>query len=370
MRDRLARRLPPGLKRRLRPWYNRWRYRHAARRNQEKARMLSSQTIRWGILSTGSIAAEFAQGLSVLPDAHLAAVGSRSQDSADAFGARFGIPQRYDSYEALATDPDVDVIYIGTPHPFHYENTMLCLEAGKHVLCEKPFALNAKQAEAMRAKAQERGLFLMEAMWMRFIPATARALELVIAGEIGNVQMVRASFGFNPPYDPQSRLFDPALGGGALLDIGVYPLTFANIFMGPFQTLTGVATLGSTGVDESLSLSARDHAGAVASLSASLRTYMANDAYIEGDAGRLRIHANFWHSQHLTLTPQGGKPREIPVPMDGNGYNYEAAEVMRCLRAGETESATWPLDTTVNIMRQMDDLRAAWGVRYPGEDDA
>ncbi len=369
MIDRWKRRLPPELKHRLRPWYNRWRYRGAAQRNQEKRTMLDSTTIRWGILSTGNISAQFAQGLSVLSDAQLVAVGSRTEDSARAFAERFGIPHAHASYEALANAPDVDVIYIGTPHTFHYENTMLCLEAGKHVLCEKPFALNARQSEAMIAAARERNLFLMEAMWMRFIPATLRALELVAAGDIGHLRMVTANFGFNIPFDAHGRHYDPALGGGVLLDIGIYPLTFANIFMGPFHTLAGEATLGQTGVDETNSLLAQDEAGVLASLAASMRIFMQNDAFLYGDAGMLRVHPNFWHSQALTLTPKGGTPREIPVPMTGNGYNYEAAEAMDAIRAGRLESATWPLAQTLEIMHQMDDLRAAWGVHYPGEDE-
>src|SRR5215216_7626821 len=197
---------------------------------------------RWGILGTGNIASQFARGLVALDDAELVAVGSRTAESAEAFGERFSAPRRHASYAALASDPDVDAIYIATPHPLHHDNTIMGLEAGKAVLCEKPFAINAGQAQAMIATARERGVFLMEAMWTRFLPHMVRLRELLAAGAIGEVRMLQADFGFRTSFNPQSRLFDPALGGGALLDVGVYTISFAQMILGEPDRVTGLAT--------------------------------------------------------------------------------------------------------------------------------
>lgn len=354
------------LKPYLRPLYYRFKYHRAKHRNQEKLTM--PDTIRWGIIGTGSIAGAFAYGLSILPDATLAAVGSRSQKAADKFGEQFGVPKRYPSYAALAHDPEIDAVYIATPHNLHEENTLLCLEAGKAVLCEKPFAINAAQSERMIQKAREKKLFLMEAMWTRFLPSIVHLRELLSAGEIGEVRMLQADFGFRTNFDPKSRAFDPALGGGALLDVGIYPISLASMVFGrqPAQ-ITSQARLGQTGVDEECAGVFQYEDEQMALVSAAVRTETPQEATIMGTKGWIRLHRPFFKTEKLSIYLRDQKEREIAIPMEGNGYNYEAAEVMACLRAGKLASSIMPLDETLAIMQTLDKMRAQWGLKYPGE---
>ncbi len=326
-----------------------------------------TEPIHWGIMGTGSIAAAFAADLALLPDARLVAIGSRTRAGADAFAERFGIPNRHASYEALAADPAVDVIYIATPHPMHHPNTLLCLEAGRAVLCEKPFALNAARAAEMIALARARGLFLMDAMWTRFLPLFARLRELLAEEALGVVQMLAADFGFAAGFDPHSRLFDPALGGGALLDVGVYPVALASQVLGPPARITALAHIGETGVDEGVGMVFGYQSGALAVLSASLRADAAREAWIAGTHGRVLIRPTWWMGSHMTLIRAGHTDEEIDLPPLGRGYAHEAAEVMACLRAGRTESAIMPLDETLAIMQTLDAVRAQIGLRYPAE---
>lgn len=323
--------------------------------------------IRWGILATGVIAHKFAKGLQVTPGAELVAVGSRSQAAADKFGDTFGIPHRYASYEALAGDPEVDVIYVSTPHPLHKDNTLLCLEAGKAVLCEKPFALNAAEAEAMIKLARQKKLFLMEAMWTRFLPAVIKVRQLIAEDAIGEVRMLMADLGFRAEFDPTGRLFDPALGGGALLDVGIYPVSFASMIFGTPVKVTSLAHLGATGVDEQSAMLLSYAGGQLSLLAAAVRVDIPSEAIIMGTKGQIRVHAPIYCPVRLTLSrPEQGE-EIIDLPLEGNGYNYQALEVMNCLRKGWLESATMPLDETLAIMRTMDEIRTPWGLKYPTE---
>jgi predicted dehydrogenase len=322
---------------------------------------------RWGILGTGNIASQFARGLAALDDAELVAVGSRADASAQAFGERFGARRRHASYEALASDPELDAIYIATPHPLHKDNTLLCLQAGKAVLCEKPFALNATEAQAMIATARKRGIFLMEAMWTRFLPHIVKLRELLAAGAIGEVRMLQADFGFRTEFNPQSRLFDPALGGGALLDVGVYPVSLAAMVFGAPAQVTSLAHLGATGVDEQSAIIFRYAQGQLAILSSAIRTSSPHEALLLGTTGMIRLHSSWWKPSAMTLSANGRPDELIEVPTVGNGYNYEAAEVGRCLREGRLASDVMPLDETLSILRTLDELRAQWGLRYPSE---
>ena len=327
-----------------------------------------SSKIRWGILGTGAIAKQFAKGLSVLPNAELVAVGSRSKESASAFGDSFGIPRRHASYQALAADAEVDVVYIATPHPMHAENTMLCLEAGKHVLCEKPFTINAPEARDIVAYARAHKLFLMEAMWTRFIPIIAKAREWIQEGAIGKVRMVTADFGFRASLDETSRLMDPALGGGGLLDVGIYPISFAAMAFGATPIhVSGHAHLGETGVDEQAGILLTFPGGGLGVLACAVRTNTPHEAYILGEEGQIRIHAPFWKATTATLTQGENDPMTIELPHTGNGYNYQADEVMRCIRAGKLESDVMPLDESLCLMRVMDELRAQWKMCFPSE---
>jgi len=324
-------------------------------------------TTRWGILGTGAIARKFATGLEALHDAALVAVGSRHQSTADEFGDRFGVPRRYADYEALAADPDVDAVYVATPHSLHRDNTMLCLGAGKAVLCEKPFAINAAQAGDMIRLARQTRVFLMEAMWTRYLPCMVKLRELLDGGAVGEVRMIHADFGFRAEFRPEARLFDPALGGGALLDVGVYTVSLASMVLGEPADVATLADLGETGVDEQSAFILRYAGGQLAVLSTAVRTTTPMEATIIGTEGYIRVHPQWWCGQALTLSAGGREPQHVPVPFEGNGYNYEAAEVGRCLRAGQTESAVMPLDETLSVMRTLDRIRAAWGLRYPME---
>ena len=325
------------------------------------------KTIRWGILSTGRIANKFASGLADLPDTELVAVGSRSQAGADAFGERWNIRKRHGSYRALAADPEVDVIYIGTPHPFHRDNSLLCLEAGKAVLCEKPFALNAEQAAEVVAAARTRGLFVMEALWTLFLPHLVTARRLIHEGAIGEARMLQADFGFRATFDPGDRLFDPALGGGALLDIGIYPIALGQMLFGPAVDSKSFVTLGRSGVDEEAAIVLRYPGGQLALVATSTRLETPQAATIIGSEGRIELHAPWWRPNHLTLQrgDEAGRMIEVDCPL--NGYNYEALEVNRCLREGRTESELVTQEGTLALMGTLDGLRGEWGVRYPGE---
>jgi predicted dehydrogenase len=322
---------------------------------------------RWGILGTGSIAIKFATGLTAVPEAELLAIGSRAQTTADALADQFNAPRRYASYEELAGDPDVDAIYVATPHSLHRENSILCLRAGKAVLCEKPFTINAAQAEDVISVARTEGRFLMEAMWTRFLPAIKRVREVVAQGAIGEVKIISADFGFRTPIDPQHRLFNPAMGGGALLDVGVYNLSLASMIFGPPSRIESIAHLGETGVDEQAAMVLGYDAGQLAVLHTAVRTNTPQEAILMGTQGWIRLHTPWWRPDAFTIAVAGEAEETVHVPFEGNGYGYEAAEVMHCVRTGQLESVEMPLDETLRIMQTMDQIRAQWGLQYPME---
>jgi predicted dehydrogenase len=325
------------------------------------------ETIRWGIIGTGSIAKQFAQGLRALPDAALVAVGSRTQAGADAFADEFGIPRRHASYAALAADDGLDAIYIATPHPMHKADTLLALRHGKAVLTEKPFTVNAAEAREVIEFAREQRLFLMEAMWTRFIPAMVRVRELLAQGVIGEPHLLTADFGFRTGLNPEGRLFNPALAGGALLDVGVYCLSLASMIFGKVDRITSMAHLGETGVDERAAMILGYAGGQLALLSTAIRTQTPMEAVLSGSEGQIRIPPMFWKPARLSLTVYGKEQTEIEMPLVGNGYHYQAAEVARCLPAGQAESQVMPLDETLSIVEMMDTIRAQWGLKYPME---
>jgi len=324
------------------------------------------QPLRWGILGCGSIAGKFAEGLQSVPGARLVAVASRSQDKANEFADKFGAPRRHASYEALAQDPEVDAVYVATPHPLHAENSILCLNAGKAVLCEKPFTVNAQQAQRVIDAARTRKVFVMEGMWSRFFPLMGRVRELAQSGAIGDVRMVQADFGFRTDVNPQGRLFNPALGGGGLLDVGIYVLSLASMLLGTPTQITGVAQMGTTGVDEQAALALLYGEGRIASLTTGIRTNTPHEAHVLGTDGLIKLHAPWWKLAKITVTV-GGKDEVMDEPFEGNGMNYEAAHVAECLAAGKTESDIMPLSETLELAKTMDTLRAQWGLRYPME---
>lgn len=325
------------------------------------------EVIRWGILGTGNIATSFANGLVTMPDAQLAAVGSRKQSSADAYGDRFNIPRRYASYEELAHDPEIDVVYIATPHTLHLENMLLCFEAGKPVLCEKPFTINAAQARQAIAQARKQELFAMEATWMRFTPLIAKLRRMLADNQVGDIRMVTADFGIRVEFDPNFRLFNPKLGGGGMLDVGIYPLSLAQMILGTPSKVTGVAELGQTGVDEQSAFVLGYAGGQLAVLHSAIRTETPQEATIVGTEGWIRIHSPWWMPQAMTIHKPGADPVQMDIPFTTDGYTYEAAEVHRALRTGKLESEQMPLDETVAILDTMDTLRRQWGMHYPME---
>jgi len=323
--------------------------------------------IRWGIIGTGKIAKAFATGLTVLPEAQLVAVGSRSAESANEFANLFGVPHRHASYEGLVNDPNVDVVYVATPNTLHKENSLLCLQADKAVLCEKPFTINAAEAEAVIQLARRKKLFLMEAMWTRFIPLVGKLQQLLADRVIGDLQMLVADLGFWAEFDPLHRVFNPQLGGGALLDLGVYSISLAWMIFGSPSRITSMAQLGQTGVDEQAAIVLGYDQGQLAILCTSLRTDTPAEAVLMGTQGRIRIHTPIFRPTTLTLSLTDQEDNVIEIPLEGNGYNYQAAEVMRCLQAGKLESDTMPLDETLAIMKAMDQIRAQWGLKYPAD---
>ena len=330
------------------------------------------QTIRWGILAPGRISHKFAAALKVAAGAELAAVGSRDRERAVAFAAAHGIPaaHAHGSYEALAADPSVDAVYIGSPHSGHEAHTLLCLAHGKHVLCEKPLAVNAAQAERMVAAARAAGLLLMEAVWTRFLPTVARLRELIADGSLGDVRLVMADFGFRAPFDPHSRLFAPELAGGALLDLGIYPLTLASLCCGPPVEIRAVANRGATGVDEETAMVLRHARGELATLSCSLRADTPREAHIVGTAGRVRLLSPWWAGTRLAIQRPDAAEELLELPSRGGGYAHEAEAFMALLRAGRTEPDVMPLDESLAIMRTMDAIRGQCGVRYPLDGEA
>ena len=321
---------------------------------------------RWGIIGTGRIARLFAEGLATLMDAELVAVGSRSQAKADEFATQFNVPFRHASYEALAKDPRVDAVYVATPHSLHAENTLMALKAGKPVLCEKPFAINAREAKSMIRSARTKGVLLMEAMWTRFLPSIVRLREMLKEGIIGDVRTLEAGFGFQRE-KREGRLFDPALGGGALLDIGIYPISLASMIFGRPTRITGLAEIGPTGVDEQAAIVLGHPKGQLAVLHNSIRANTFQEASIIGTRGRIRLHRGWWKGSDMTITLDQGGEEFLDFPFTGNGYQFEAEAFMKCMRDGETDNKIMPLDETLSIMKTMDALRAQWGLKYPME---
>ena len=326
--------------------------------------------IRWGILATGGIAADFTQDLHLLPDAEVVAVGSRSKESAQVFADRFGIPRAHGSWAELAADDGVDIIYVATPHHAHFEATALCLEAGRAVLCEKPFTLNAADSRALTELARKRGTFLMEGMWMRCNPAIRKMLELIGDGAIGEVGTVHADFGVTGPFEPTHRMRNPELGGGALLDLGVYPVSFAHLVLGKPDTVSAWAALTPEGVDGNTGLLLGYDSGALAALSCSITARSACRAHVGGSEGRIELPPIFLRPDSFTLYRGDGddeRAEEFRLPRTGIGFVHEAEEAMRCLREGLVESPLMRWQDTVEVMEVLDTARAQIGVVYPGE---
>ena len=323
--------------------------------------------IRWGIIGTGWIADKMAEALTVVEDATLAAVASRAKGKSEEFARRHGVAASYGSYEEVAVDPDIDVIYIATPHPYHCANTLMCLRNGKAVLCEKPFAMNEREVLQMISTAREHGVFLMEAFWTRFLPSMDKVLELVASGVLGEVRHIKSDFGAVTGFDPNHRAFNKSLGGGSLLDIGSYPVFLTLLLWGEPDQISAVPHIGSTGVDESLALTFKYGDGRIATLFSSFTVNSTVESHICGTKGRLKLN-RWWHCPvPLELTKGEEQPETIQFDYVGNGYNYEAEEVVRCLRSGRKESDILPLDFSLRLIRLLDRIRKEMGLVYDAD---
>ena len=324
--------------------------------------------VRWGILGTGKIAHAFASALRDVPDAVLAGVASRSRDKAASFAAEFDAGAAYGAYEELAAAGGIDLVYVATPHPQHVENALLVLGAGKGVLVEKPFTMNLREAEQVVALARAKALFLMEAMWTRFLPALAEVERLIAAGEIGSVHQVVADFGFSANFGPEHRVFNPDLGGGALLDLGIYPLSIAASLLGPVVAVQAQAEMGPTGVDVQTSFTLKHAGGAMSVCSCSFLARTPGELTVSGSRGHIRMNTMFHRARSITVALDDGSTRTIETPYLGNGYVHEAIEAQRCFLAGLTESPVMTHDETLALMAVMDEIRRQIGLRYAADD--
>jgi predicted dehydrogenase len=324
--------------------------------------------IRWGILGCGRIAGKFAADLARLPDAKLWAVASRQVDKAEAFARAHGAPLALEGYASLAAHPEVDAIYIATPHAMHHDDTMLCLAHGKPVLCEKAFAINGAQARAMVAEAKSRGVLLMEALWTKFLPHYRVVMEHVRSGRLGAIRHVRADFGFIPDDPVPQRLFDPALGGGTMLDIGIYNVFMALSVLGRPDDIEARMTPTPTGVDLECALTFHYRDGATAQLFSTFQSNLATEADIAGDAGRLHLTTRFYEPSATVVWYPGRPDTATPLAVErepGWGYQHEIRHFQDCLRQGLTESPVMTHADTLELMDVLDEIRRIAGIRYP-----
>ncbi|HEY0743650.1 MAG TPA: Gfo/Idh/MocA family oxidoreductase [Chryseosolibacter sp.] len=325
-----------------------------------------ARIIRWGILGAGKIANKFASDLRWVEDAELKAIGSQDKARGENFAKTHNIPIVYNSYEALASSTEIDVIYVATPHGFHHKHVMLCLEHGKAVLCEKAFALNSAQVNEMVELATRKKVFLMEAFWTKFIPQYETVKSMIDRGDIGEIKLIQADFGFRALPPLAQRLYDPELGGGSLLDIGIYPVFFALSLLGKPVELNAIMTSYPSGVDEQIVVNMKFANGALAVLWSTFAADTATEAMIAGTTGRIhmrnRFHNPVGHIEHVK-----GRDEVLPVDVkreEGFGYQFEARHVGECLRKGLTQSPVFSLQDSVLLMDTLDRIRKSAGIQY------
>ncbi len=329
-----------------------------------------SKKINWGIIGAGKIAGKFATDLATLPDANLYAIASRSEEKAANFAQTYGFQKAFGTYEAMLQDPAVQAVYIATPHVYHCKNTLMALDNKKAVICEKPFAMNTKEVQQMLAKAKATDTFLMDALWTLCLPHILKAKEIVDSGQLGKIVSVKADFGFNAAFNPTSRLFDRDLGGGSLLDIGIYPLLLSLFFLGKPQKVTAVAKMGATKIDEECAIFLSYDTGQTANLHSTFLARTPTEAYIYCEKGFIHIPTQFHkpvEGVHI-LAYEGLKESTIPFDVQSIGYKYEAAEMMRCLQEGKKESDLVPHQFSLDLMELLDEVRAQIGLVYPLHD--
>lgn len=335
--------------------------------------------VKWGIIAPGWIAEKFATGIAASGNGELYGVCSRKLKNAKSFMDKFGGVKAYDSEEAIANDPDVDIVYVANPHPYHLESALTCLNASKPVLCEKPMTVNAADTKRLVDAARKNDTFLMEAMWTRFLPTICKVREILASGRIGEVRMMSVNFGFKlEEYDPASRLLSPDLAGGALLDVGIYPLALCSMVLGKPSRVQSSGHLGSTGVDEQFIALFEYGNGVMATASGAIQTQMNQEAMIYGSKGSIRIAAPWWAGSSIGITGfepdrdnnaaiNNAQEEIINLPYESNGYNCEAEAVAEMILAGKKESEIMPLDESLELAQTMDIAREQWGLKYPFE---
>ncbi len=326
------------------------------------------RTYNWAVLGCGKIARKFSQDLKLLPNARLYAAASRDYGKAALFAGELGFEKAVGSYAEMVADPSVDVVYVATPHSFHRDHVMLCLKAGKAVLNEKAFALTLREAREMVETARGKRLFLMEAFWTRFQPSFCKALEIVRSGELGALKMVRSDFAFNGPKEPLNRLYNLSLGGGSLLDIGIYPVFAALSALGAPARIKALASFAATGAEESIAIAFQYPGGELASLYSSFAAHSFVTTEYACEHGSVRMERRWIAPTTVHVWHTGGKEETYRFESPGMGYQYEAAHVMECLDAGKTESDLLPLDFSLMLMETLDRIRAEAEIRFPGRE--
>ncbi|MFW6259607.1 MAG: Gfo/Idh/MocA family protein [Tangfeifania sp.] len=328
------------------------------------------KTYNWAILGCGHIAHKFSKDLQLLPNANLYAAASRNIRRAEHFVSKYGFDKAYGNYEEMVNDPEVDVVYIATPHSHHREHTLLCLEHKKAVLCEKAFALNKNEASEMIDSAKKNNTFLMEAFWTMFQPSFQTAMEILQSGELGKVNMLRSDFAFNGPYDPQKRLYNPRLGGGSLLDIGIYPVFAALTALGKPEIIKTFADFSNTGIEESISMIFKYKNGEMANLTSSFASFSPVQTEYWCEKGYLVLHPRWFTPTNITLWKKDEEPKIFKSEhKEGFGYQYEAQHVMECLDAGKIESERMSWQKSLDLMETLDRIRIDAGIFFPGHDD-
>jgi predicted dehydrogenase len=323
--------------------------------------------IKWGFIGTGFIAKKFAEGLKVIPDAELHGVVSRLYKNSKAFAKEYRVKNAYHDIPELLSDPEIDVVYIATPHNFHKKNVLDCISANKAVLCEKPMGINSKEVEEMVSFAREKDLFLMEALWMKYLPVFQKVLIWLDEDRIGEPRLINVNFGFRTEWIPEGRLLNTAFAGGAIMDIGIYGIAIASsVFQKKPSEIRSLSNIGQTGVDEQTAVILKYESDGLATLNFAIRTDTAHQAYIFGTEGYIFI-PDFWRCTEAELITASGDTQSVNIPFIGSGYNYEAEEVMECLRQNKKESSIMPLDESISIMRIIDKVRAQIELKFPGE---
>ncbi len=327
-----------------------------------------AKVYNWGIIGLGKIAHKFAQDIQRIPNARVYAVASRSLEKAKTFGKTYNAEYCYGSYREILDCPKLDVVYIATPHIYHCSNTIMCLNNKIPVLCEKPFAINAAEVRRMVAASKNNNTFLMEALWTRFLPTIKKTLAIIEKGTIGEVVSLKADFGFKAKVDASSRLFDQNLGGGSLLDVGIYPVFLSLLLLGKPTDIKAVSNIGKTNVDESCAMLLKYPKNKMAILHSSIVTKTSTEAFIYGTKGTIRINTRWHEPTSLTLMLDGKEPKDYFFEFDSNGYRYEAEEVQKCLKAKKLGSQLLSHHFSLDLIELLDEIRMIAGIYYPNND--